>query len=171
MTITAGIKGSITFTNNGTSSADLNGTQRMDFGFHSDMASVDALFSGIPGGDLGLSYTTGAQTVGGNGGVYSYDSGQLPITASLDLDLSTFVAELQDANGTFTISCLSVTAFTSNAGSNTSIGVSHPTTGGCGATVEYTYTSDAIHQAPEPGSLALVGLVMAGLTLRTRRKA
>lgn len=84
-------------------------------------------------------------------------------------DLATILGALQAAGGgSFNVTCDSSSGLAVQGGGG-NIATTQSTQAQCGASIEYTYRERQV-QVPEPGTLALIGLAIAGIGFGARRR-
>jgi hypothetical protein len=152
----------ITLTNNASQDQRLKATSSVDLAFSSNDSAINAILSAITlsmevnsGGFISLP-TGGSQTFG-------------PIS---DSDVASFSAGSGAAilaaftgPGTFSVTCESLSGINLQGGGG-NVSSSQETQAACGASVEYSFTTNKV---PEPGTLALLGAMAVGAGVLSRR--
>lgn len=162
LTLEGGASFSFSGTNNAAQTQLANITSSTDLFWSTSLGALTPFL-----GTISLSASSGAQNYA-VGETKSF--GPLLDNDSQVDNLATILGSLQQSGGgTFDLRCQSLSGLLVQGGGG-NIGTTQSTTAGCGATIVYDYT-DRPAQVPEPASLALVGVALAGLSFARRRKA
>jgi len=156
LTVTGAANTVITLTNNAQQSQLVQATGTVDLLYGSSLASINTILAGI--GFPQLTMPTGIQNIAAGGTFLS------PLLADTDTDSANVfgAAGLAVAGGgNFNVTCQSLSGIGISGGGG-QIASNQTTNAGCGAEIVYTYTVNPPTQTPEPSSLALIGLALAG---------
>jgi hypothetical protein len=147
-------------TNNAAQAQSATITSSTTLSWDSSLAAIDPFL-----GDIALSATSGLQNYAVG---ETKNFGPFSDSESLVDNLGGILAALQAAGGgTFDLTCESLSGLAVLGGGG-NISTTQATSAGCGATIVYEYTDRP--EVPEPGSMALAGLALAGLAFVTKRR-